>query len=131
MRLPAYTYPTAETLVLKKGAQVMFVRNDTSAEKRYFNGKIGKIIQLDAERITVKCPDDEQKITVEPVSWGNIKYTLDEKTKNIRDEVAGTFTQFPLRLAWSITIHKSQGLTFERAIIDAQAAFSHGQVYVA
>ena len=128
---PAYSYPTAETLVLKKGAQVMFVRNDTSAEKRFFNGKIGKIVRLNAERITVKCPDDEQEITVEPVSWENVKYTLDEKTKDIRDEVAGTFTQIPLRLAWSITIHKSQGLTFERAIIDAQAAFSHGQVYVA
>jgi hypothetical protein len=109
----------------------MFVRNDTSAEKRYFNGKIGKIVRLDAERIIVKCPGDEQEITVEPVSWENVKYTLDEKTKDIRDEVAGTFTQIPLRLAWSITIHKSQGLTFERAIIDAQAAFSHGQVYVA
>jgi len=128
---PAYSYPTSETLVLKKGAQVMFVRNDVSAEKRYFNGKIGKIVRLDGERIIVRCPDDAQEIPVEPVSWENIKYTLDEKTKDISEEVIGTFTQFPLRLAWSITIHKSQGLTFERAIIDAQAAFSHGQVYVA
>lgn len=72
-------------------------------------------------------PDDEQEIPVEPACWENIKYTLDEKTKDITEEVIGRFTQFPLRLAWAITIHKSQGLTFERAIIDAQAAFSHGQ----
>ncbi|MEX0915647.1 MAG: AAA family ATPase, partial [Wenzhouxiangellaceae bacterium] len=128
---PAHSFPTSETLVLKKGAQVMFVRNDTSAEKRYFNGKIGKIVRLDGERVIVQCPDDEREIPVEPVTWENIKYTLNEKTRDITEEVIGTFTQFPLRLAWSITIHKSQGLTFERAIIDAQAAFSHGQVYVA
>lgn len=128
---PAHSYPTSETLVLKKGAQVMFVRNDGSAEKRYFNGKIGKIVRLDGERVIVRCPDDEQEIPVEPVRWENIKYTLNEKTRDIDEEVIGTFTQLPLRLAWSITIHKSQGLTFERAIIDAQAAFSHGQVYVA
>lgn len=128
---PAYSYPNAETLTLKKGAQVMFVRNDGSAEKRYFNGKIGKITRIDQERIVVKCPNDEQEIPVGPVSWENIKYSLDEKTKDITEEVIGRFTQFPLRPAWAITIHKSQGLTFERAVIDAQAAFSHGQVYVA
>ncbi|MDH4276156.1 MAG: AAA family ATPase, partial [Gammaproteobacteria bacterium] len=128
---PEYSYPTAETLTLKKGAQVMFVRNDGSAEKRYFNGKIGKIVGLDRERIVVQCPGDADDITVEPVTWENIKYTLDEKTKAISEEVIGRYTQFPLRLAWAITIHKSQGLTFERAIIDAESAFSHGQVYVA
>lgn len=128
---PAHSYPTSETLVLKKGAQVMFVRNDGSAEKRYFNGKIGKITRLDEDIITVRCPDDSQEIAVEPVTWKNIKYTVDEKTRDINEEVIGTFSQFPLRLAWAITIHKSQGLTFEHAIIDAQAAFSHGQVYVA
>ncbi|NOX42826.1 MAG: AAA family ATPase [Gammaproteobacteria bacterium] len=128
---PVYNYPTAEKLTLKKGAQVMFVRNDSSTDKLYFNGKIGKIIQLDQHCITVKCPNDGGTILVEPVTWENIKYTVDAKTKEITEEVIGTFTQHPLRLAWAITIHKSQGLTFERAIIDANAAFSHGQVYVA
>lgn len=128
---PAHAYPTAERLVLKEGAQVMFVRNDSSEEKRYFNGKIGKITRFDDEQIAVQCPGDDKEILVEPVSWENIKYTLDTKTKGISEEVIGRFTQFPLRLAWAITIHKSQGLTFERAIIDAEAAFSHGQVYVA
>jgi hypothetical protein len=128
---PAYNYPTAAILTLKKGAQVMFVRNDSSADKRYFNGKIGKITHIDKQGITVKCPDDNNEILVEPVSWENIKYTLNANTREITQEVIGTFSQYPLRLAWAITIHKSQGLTFERAIIDANAAFSHGQVYVA
>jgi hypothetical protein len=128
---PAYNYPTAEILKLKKGAQVMFVRNDSSADKRYFNGKIGKVTAIDKQGITVKCPDDNNAILVEPVTWENIKYTLNANTREITEAVIGTFTQYPLRLAWAITIHKSQGLTFERAIIDANAAFSHGQVYVA
>ncbi len=126
---PAHSYPTAETLTLKKGAQVMFVRNDSAAEKRYFNGKIGTVSRLGPERVAVRCPDCE--IQVEPVAWENIAYRIDPKTKAISEEVIGKFTQYPLRLAWAITIHKSQGLTFVRAIIDAAAAFSHGQVYVA
>jgi len=128
---PEYNYPTAEKLMLKQGAQVMFVRNDSSAEKCYFNGKIGIITQIDKQGITVKCPNDGSDILVEKVSWENIKYTLDAKSKEITEQVLGSFCQFPLRLAWAITIHKSQGLTFEHAIIDANAAFSHGQVYVA
>lgn len=128
---PEYNYPTAGKLTLKKGAQVMFVRNDGSADKRYFNGKIGKITRIDKQGITVKCPDDADEIPVEPVTWENIKYTLNANTKEITEEVIGKFSQYPLRLAWAITIHKSQGLTFERAIIDASAAFTHGQVYVA
>lgn len=128
---PPHTYPTAERLVLKEGAQVMFVRNDSSEEKRYFNGKIGRITHIDDKQIAVQCPGDDSEILVERISWENIKYTLDAKTREISEEVIGRFTQFPLRLAWAITIHKSQGLTFERAIIDAEAAFSHGQVYVA
>ena len=128
---PEYSYPAAAQLTLKKGAQVMFVRNDSSADKLYFNGKIGKITHLDKHSISVKCPDDDEDIPVEPVSWENIKYTLNPISKEITEEVIGKFVQYPLRLAWAITIHKSQGLTFERAIIDANAAFSHGQVYVA
>ncbi len=128
---PEYNYPTAEKLILKQGAQVMFVRNDSSADKCYFNGKIGTITKIDKHSITVKCPDDESEILVEKASWKNIKYALDAKSKEITEQVMGSFCQYPLRLAWAITIHKSQGLTFEHAIIDANAAFSHGQVYVA
>ncbi|MBI3186593.1 MAG: helix-turn-helix domain-containing protein [Gammaproteobacteria bacterium] len=128
---PAYSYPTAEQLTLKAGAQVMFVRNDASPEKRYFNGKIGQITGIDQEHIKVTCPDEKDAILVAPCTWENIQYTLDPTTREITPDVIGSFTQYPLRLAWAITIHKSQGLTFERAIIDAQAAFSHGQVYVA
>ena len=130
-KYPEYNYPTAENLILKKGAQVMFVRNDSSQEKLYFNGKIGRITQINEHLIQVKCPDDAYEITVEKISWENIKYTIDAQTKEISEEIVGSFHQYPLRLAWAITIHKSQGLTFEHAIIDANAAFSHGQVYVA
>lgn len=128
---PTHAYPTEETLELKIGAQVMFVKNDISREKRYYNGKIGQIAKINDDTIYVKCPDDEDVIPVIPVEWTNVKYTLDEKTKEVSEDVIGSFLQYPLRLAWAITIHKSQGLTFERAIIDAQSAFAHGQVYVA
>jgi hypothetical protein len=128
---PEHSYPTAETLTLKQGAQVMFVRNDSTSAKRWFNGKIGSVTHLGRERIVVRCPGDEAGIEVEPVTWENIQYRLDPETKAISEEVIGRFTQYPLRLAWAITIHKSQGLTFERAIVDAGAAFSAGQVYVA
>ena len=126
-----YNYPTAENLILKKGAQVMFVRNDVSQEKLYFNGKIGRISEINDQVIQVKCPDDRHEIVVEKVSWENIKYTINQQNKEISEEIIGKFSQYPLRPAWAITIHKSQGLTFEHAIIDANAAFSHGQVYVA
>jgi hypothetical protein len=128
---PSHAYPTDEELELKTGAQVLFVRNDPSAEKRFFNGKIGKITRIEKDKIYVRCPGDEEEITVEPLEWENVKYSLDEQSKEVSEEVAGTFTQYPLKLAWAITIHKSQGLTFERVILDAQAAFAHGQVYVA
>ena len=128
---PAYSYPADETLECKTGAQVMFLKNDITREKRYYNGKIGKIVRIQEGTIYVRCPNDDTEIAVSPVEWGNIKYTLNEQTKEVTEETLGTFTQYPLKLAWAITIHKSQGLTFERAIIDAQAAFAHGQVYVA
>lgn len=130
-KFPELSYPNKEELVLKVGAQVMFVKNDSSPEKHYFNGKIGKVILLDKDEIIVKCPDDDFNITVTPEEWQNINYTVDKETKAITENKIGSYTQMPLRLAWSITIHKSQGLTFEKAIIDAQAAFAHGQTYVA
>ncbi len=130
-KFPEFSYPNKEELILKIGAQVMFVKNDSSPEKRYFNGKIGKIILLDKDEVIVKCPDDEFNIAVSPEEWQNINYTVDKETKTISENKIGAYTQIPLRLAWSITIHKSQGLTFEKAIIDAEAAFAHGQTYVA
>ncbi|WP_421949068.1 helix-turn-helix domain-containing protein [Phaeodactylibacter xiamenensis] len=129
---PAHAYPADEALHLKVGAQVMFIKNDNSTDRRYYNGKIGKIISIDEEKgITVQCPGDDSDITVGREEWQNRKYKLNERVKEVEENVVGTFTQYPLRLAWAITIHKSQGLTFERVILDAQAAFAHGQVYVA
>lgn len=124
------TYPNSENLVLKEGAQVMFIKNDSSMEKRYYNGKIGTVIHLDDETITVKCSEDDI-IETTYETWENIKYTLNKETKEISNTIEGTYTQIPLRLAWAITIHKSQGLTFDKAIIDAEASFAHGQTYVA
>jgi hypothetical protein len=126
-----YSYPTEFELIVKEGAQVMFVKNDTSQEKLFYNGKIGKITRIEKEMIFVLCPGDEKEIAVSRLVWENIKYSLKEDSNEITEETEGTFTQYPLRLAWAITIHKSQGLTFERAIIDAQSSFAHGQVYVA
>ncbi len=128
---PELSYPTEARLELKAGAQVMFVRNDPSAEKRFFNGKIGIITEFYEEYILVQCPDDDEPIAVEPIEWENCKYVINEQTQEIDMEVQGVFRQYPLRLAWAITIHKSQGLTFDRAIIDAAYAFASGQVYVA
>ena len=128
---PEYSYPTDPELELKVGSQVMFVKNDLSPEKRFYNGKIGKIINIIDNEIEVRCPDDQESIDVERVEWQNAKYTLNETTQEIEEDVIGKFIQYPLKLAWAITIHKSQGLTFEKAIIDARASFAHGQVYVA
>ena len=128
---PDYSYPNSDELELKVGAQVMFVKNDSGPDKRYFNGKIGKVIHLDKEEVVVHCPDDDFNIIVTPEIWENINYSVDAETKAISEERIGAFTQMPLRLAWAITIHKSQGLTFEKAIIDAKGAFAHGQTYVA
>ena len=130
-KFPEYAYPNKQALELKVGAQVMFVKNDSNADKRYFNGKIGKVILLDRDEVVVHCPDDDFNINVTPEIWENINYSVDAETKAITEEKIGSYTQMPLRLAWSITIHKSQGLTFEKAIIDAQGAFAHGQTYVA
>lgn len=130
-KFPEYAYPNPAKLELKVGAQVMFVKNDSGIEKRYFNGKIGKVIHLDTDEVIVHCPDDEHNIVVTPELWENINYSVNAETKAITEERIGGYMQIPLRLAWSITIHKSQGLTFEKAIIDVSQAFAHGQTYVA
>jgi len=128
---PEHIFPTGKYLVLKKDAQVMFVRNDSSSDKLYYNGKIGRINKISDDNISVVCPGESEEIVVEPISWENIKYTMDQEKKEIKEETIGKFRQYPLKLAWAITIHKSQGLTFEKAIIDIEAAFTHGQIYVA
>ncbi len=127
---PESMYPAEESLVLKKGAQVMFLKNDTE-EKKYFNGKIGIIDYLTDNEIFVKCEGDEGLIEVKKEKWENVHYKIDASTRDVEQEVLGSFVQFPLRLAWAITIHKSQGLTFDKLIVDAQKAFANGQVYVA
>lgn len=123
-------YPIDETLELKVGAQIMFIRNDSSPEKNFYNGKLAEISYLDEETIKVILDESKKEITVTTEVWEQKRYTLDEN-KNIKTEVLGSFEQFPVRLAWAVTIHKSQGLTFDRVIIDAGRSFASGQVYVA
>jgi hypothetical protein len=128
---PEKSYPTEKTLELKIGAKVMFLKNDTETPRRFFNGKIGVVKSVEEETITIKCPDDYNTIELSKAVWENIRYSTNPTTKQIEEEELGKFIQFPLRLAWAITIHKSQGLTFDKAVIDAGAAFAPGQVYVA
>lgn len=129
-KFPESMYPNTEQLAFKVGAQVMFNKNDNT-NHLYFNGKIGRITAIKKDQITVKCPGDEGVIIVEPVTWENRKIELNPETKQVEDHVIGEYTQHPLKLAWAITIHKSQGLTFDKVVIDAADAFAHGQVYVA
>lgn len=128
---PEYSYPTDIELELKVGAQVMFVKNDPNTEKQFYNGKIGIIEEIEEDIVWVKCEGEDNLIQVEALEWENVKYSIDTESKEITENITGRFIQHPLKLAWAITIHKSQGLTFEKAIIDASAAFTHGQVYVA
>ncbi len=128
---PDYSYPTSESLELKQGAQVMFIKNDPSSKRRYYNGRLGRVTYVDEKRVQVLCEGDADAIEVEPLVWENTHYVLKPDTREIVSEVQGTFQQLPLRLAWAITIHKSQGLTFDHAIIDAGLSFAPGQVYVA
>ena len=125
------SYPNAAKLELKVGAQVMFIKNDSSSDKRYYNGKIGIITDISQQSVTVQCAGEIDEIVTEQETWSNINYSINDETKEIKEDLIGAFSQIPLRLAWAITIHKSQGLTFERAIIDAEASFAHGQTYVA
>jgi hypothetical protein len=122
-------YPADEILMLKKGTRVMFLKNNP--EKNYYNGKIGVVSFLDDDKIKVRCEEDSYDIEVTKQEWTNVSFKVDKNTRNINEEILGTFVQYPLRLAWAITIHKSQGLTFEKLIIDAADSFSAGQVYVA
>lgn len=129
----SHSFPTDNRLILKEGAQIMFIKNDKGDERRYYNGKIGAIhyISKDGTSIKVKFAQEDEPLEIEKEKWDNIRYSYDREEDKINEETLGTFSQYPIRLAWAVTIHKSQGLTFERAIIDAGKSFAPGQVYVA
>ena len=126
---PEESYPTADSLTLKKGAQVMFIKNDP--ERRFINGTLGEVKSIDKNSIAVRLAESGTVIDVEPMEWQKIRYQFDEESKEISSKQIGRFKQYPLKAAWAITVHKSQGLTFDKAIIDVHAAFSPGQAYVA
>lgn len=124
-------FPTDLQLQLKEGAQVMFIKNDSGMGRRFFNGKLATIKSIQNDEITVSLNDGQDDMLLEKETWRNIRYTYNKESGSIKEEEMGSFTQYPVRLAWAITIHKSQGLTFEKAIIDAGSSFAAGQVYVA
>ena len=128
---PTGAHPVETDLELKKGAKVMFVKNDTEVPRRFYNGKIGEVTFIDNDYVMVTCPGEDNAIYVEPMTWENMTYKVNKETTELEEKLTGSFTQLPLRHAWAITIHKSQGLTFDKAIIDAGDAFAPGQVYVA
>ena len=128
---PEGLYPLPKKLELKEGAQIMFVRNDSSGFSEFFNGKMARIKTIDEEGIAVTMADSGKEYLLKRETWENKKYVIDEDTKELVEEVVGTFEQYPVRLAWAVTVHKSQGLSFDKAIVDVGQAFAPGQVYVA
>jgi uncharacterized protein YjgD (DUF1641 family) len=124
------SYPAEKQLQLKKGAQVMFIKNDKGENRKFYNGKIGTVVGIEREKIVVSFPNEKEELEVEQEKWQNIRYNYSKEKESVDEEELGTFTQYPIRLAWAITIHKSQGLTFSKAVIDAGASFAPGQVYV-
>ena len=128
---PEHLFPIEEVMNLKIGAQVMFIKNDISPDKAFYNGKMGRIIALDNDEVSVNFPSEKKTITVDKYEWNNIQYTLDQTTSEVEEKVLGTFVHYPLKLAWAITVHKSQGLTFDKAILDVSKVFVPGQAYVA
>ncbi len=127
---PESMYPMPQTLVLKEGARVMFVKNDSQGG-RYYNGKLAEVLHLEKDQVTVRMDGEEEPFKLGRVTWENIKYEVDDDSKALQESAVGQFIHFPLKLAWAITVHKSQGLTFDKAVIDVGRAFAPGQVYVA
>lgn len=123
--------PLPDRLELKEGARVMFIKNDSSGTSQYFNGKLARVTSLDDSEIHVRMDGDTHDFSLRKEVWENKKYIVNPETKELDEEVIGTFSQFPVKLAWAVTVHKSQGLTFDKAIIDVGGAFAPGQVYVA
>lgn len=128
---PKHIFPIDEELELKVGAQIMFIKNDLSYEKNFFNGKMGLIVTLSDEEIVVSFPEEKRQITVDKYEWENVRYEVNPETNEIEEKVLGTFVHYPIKLAWAITVHKSQGLTFDKAVLDVANVFAPGQAYVA